>query len=180
MTMNRSHLLKPLRVVSLLLPGLLAVGAAGVAGQEAVEDYLFLVGSWQGQLEYLDYGDDRTRVTLPTALEAAPAEDGSAILLKFSFEEPGGGMVTSEERLAPTSGGVFMGAVWRVEEWSMEAEDEVYRVVLTREGEDNGRSASIRNSVVVERGELTMTTWVTYEDSPEPLQRNQYRLLRSR
>ena len=153
-------------------------GPRPALGQDDAHAYSFLLGSWEGELEYLDYGDDSTRVRLSTSLQGLPSSDGRAIVLRFSYEEPDGRIVTSSERLEETADGVELGDLWQVEERSLNETIGVYRLVLRRSGEDNGRPASIVNTVLLDGAELTITTMITYLGSTDSLQRHQYRFRR--
>jgi hypothetical protein len=149
------------------------------AGQEGIDAYSFLVGSWEGELEYLDYGDNRSLVQLPTSMRCEPGADGTSLELTFSYVEPSGRVERSTDRLIPTSEGVYFGDLWRIKEPVQRMSDGVVRVVLERDGEDNGQPATIENSIVLDGDELTITSAVIYSASGEMLQRNQYRLRRS-
>lgn len=153
-------------------------GATDLAGQQSVEQYSSLVGAWEGQLEYLDYGDNRTRVRLPTSLVCRMVQDGTALEFRFSYVEPSGRVETSTELLTVSDAGLSFGDVWRVKEETPRGSAGVFRLILEREGEDNGQAAVIVNEIVLEGDSLTMTSTVTYEASGESLQRNQYQFRR--
>ena len=146
--------------------------------QAGIDEYSFLIGSWQGELEYLDYGDNRTLVQLPTTLRCEPDADGTSLELTFSYVEPSGRVEQSTDRLKPTAEGVLFGDRWRVKEPVEQTADGLFRVVFERDGEDSGRPATIENSIVLDGDELTITSVVTYSASGEMLQRNQHRLRR--
>ncbi|NNF15025.1 MAG: hypothetical protein HKN72_17500 [Gemmatimonadetes bacterium] len=144
-----------------------------------LEAYSFMVGSWEGELEYLDYGDNRTLVALPTSLSCELGADGTSLDLRFSYVEPNGRVETSTERLTVTPEGLYMGDLWQIRDSADQVLAGVFRVVLERVGEDNGQMATLVNSIIREGDELTITSTVTYISSGESLQRNQYRLRRS-
>ena len=148
---------------------------AGAAPQESPAPPDYVIGSWEGTLEYLDYGDDESLVQLPTRLDVRPEEDAGALIFEFSYEEPDGRVVTARERLRETERGVYFGAVWQVEERRFDDTAGTYRLVLKREGDDNDRKATIRTVMEAEPGRLTITRFVRYEGSEKELQRNQYR-----
>ena len=139
----------------------------------------FLLGSWVGVLEYLDYGDDETLVTLPTRLACRLSDASRPLVLEFSFEEPDGRVISSNESLFETEEGVHLGGLWQIAERVYDPSAGTYRLELVQEGEDNGRPAKIRNLVVLRGDELTITKFVKYSGSDEELQRHQYRLRRS-
>jgi hypothetical protein len=154
-------------------------GADGIVGQSAIEAFAFLRGSWEGELVYLDYGDDSTLVRLPMSLVCSAGADGASLDLTFAFVEPDGRVERSAETLRATGDGVRLGDLWRVAEEAREVSPGVFRVVLEREGEDNGLAARIVDSIVLDGDDLTITSVVTYRESGDSLRRHQYRLHRS-
>jgi hypothetical protein len=162
-------------LVMLLFSLSLGAAQASAALQENQGPLDFLVGSWEGELEYLNYGDDQSLVRLPTRLDVRPEEDGDALTFEFSYEEPDGSLGTSRERLRETERGVYFGGLWQIEERQFDEPSGTYRLVLKREGDDNDRKATIRNVVEAEPGRLTITKFVRYDGSEKELQRNQYR-----
>jgi len=162
-------------LLALLISLSLGGAQAGAAIQESPGSFDYLIGSWDGELEYLDYGDDQSLVQLPTRLEVRSDDEGDALTFEFSYEEPDGSLVTSRERLRETERGVFFGALWQIEERRFNEPAGTYRLALKREGEDAGRKATIRNVVEAEPGRLTITKFVRYDGSENELQRNQYR-----
>ncbi len=167
-------------VFPVLLLALVVGGSAPAqALQQDTKAYQPLVGSWAGVLEYLDYGDDRTLVQLPTHLVSKPTGDGAGILFAFSYQEPDGRVVTSTERLIPSSDGIYFGELWQIEEQVHDGKTGDLRLVLSRQGEDNNKQATIRGTVVMEGDDLTITQEVRYLGSTEWLRRHQYRLERA-
>ncbi len=148
------------------------------AAQQGMESYELLVGSWEGELEYLDYGDNRTLVTLPTWLTIRPAAGGKRFDAEFSYEEPDGRRVGSRDRLYETPDGLYFGDHWKIEERRLDSKSGTLQLVLTRQGQDDGRDASIRNVIAVDNDSLTVTKYVEYSDTGDGLQRNQYRFKR--
>ncbi|MBT8397725.1 MAG: hypothetical protein HKO65_05810 [Gemmatimonadetes bacterium] len=169
----------PLAVADRGRPSIHSSGeSVGSPGEDA-NGYDFLMGSWEGVLEYLDYGDNETLVSLTTRLSCHRSDDGQALVLEFSYEEPNGRIVSDIERLFETEEGLNLGGLWQIVERSENPSAGVYRLELMQEGEDNGREASIRNVVEVEDETLTITKYVRYAGSAAEFQRNQYRLRRT-
>jgi len=111
-------------------------------------------------------------------LVCEPSDDGRALFLEFAYAEAGGSVVSGAERLLEDPEGLHTGDLWKIEERYDDPITDAHRLVLFLEGEDNGRSAAIRNLLTLEEGELTITKLVKYADSTEWLQRHQYRLQR--
>ena len=168
-----SRALRPAGWTCLLVAPLLS--AAPASAQEGAVRYDFLVGQWEGVLEYTDYSDDSTRVTLTARMRAIPDSDGERLRLTFDYVEPDGRTFTSEETLFETPSGLVMGGLWQVADSEYEPAGERYLLDLRQSGQDNNRSASIRNTVLRNSNELTITKWVRYEGSDRELQRHQFR-----
>ncbi|MEM7051500.1 MAG: hypothetical protein AAF604_17670 [Acidobacteriota bacterium] len=146
-------------------------GAAG-AGSELD----FLVGTWSGVLEYLDYGDNQTRVELPT--ETTYRRDGSGLAYTTVFTEPNGSKITDEGRLARLTGNRFRvgNDVYDIAEKASNGSS--WR--LTTRGTDNDRPAEFR-LLIERRGDaLVLRKEVIIDGTEEPFVRNELRLTRRR
>lgn len=166
--------------VGLVLVALLAsVPAPGLA-QDSLEDFDFLLGDWEGELEYLDYKDDETLVRLPTTMRCEPSQTGRSLVLAYTYGEPDGRVVEGREALRPADreGELYFDGRWRVVEASFDPEGDRYQIVLSRDGMDSERPAVIRKTILLIGGELTITKAVLYGGESEYLQRNQHRLVR--
>jgi hypothetical protein len=150
-------------------------GADRALAQEAKGIQDSLVGHWTGELEYLDYSDDETLVTLSTRLEVAVAEDGRGLDLRYFFEEPDGSIVEGTDRFYETEDGIYFGDEWKVRERAIHKDTQTLRLVLTREGSDNDRPAEIVTTVERLGSRLTITKRVQVSGEDSPFQRNQFR-----
>lgn len=168
------------KVFALCLVLLPLVGSAGgdLYGQDSGTRYDFLIGSWEGDLEYLDYGDDETRVTLPTWLVVGRASEGAGLEFSFQFEEPDGSTVEGGDRFYETAEGVYFGDPWQVESRQTPGSDGSYRLVLFRQGSDNERPASLWTTIEQAGEALMITKTVRYAGGDETFQRNQFRFQR--
>lgn len=166
--------------IGLVLLALLATWTATGLAQSSLEDFDFLLGDWEGELEYLDYQDDETLVRLPTTMRCEPSETGMSLMLAYTYGEPDGRRVDGREALRPADqeGELYFDGRWRVVEASFDPEADRYQVVLGREGMDNERPAVIRKTILLTGGELTITKEVLYDGESEYLQRNQHRFVR--
>ena len=163
----------------LVLGAIAGPGASEGIGQESVGRYGFLLGEWEGELEYLDYGDNETRVTLPTWLVVQRADTGAGLELSFLFEEPDGSTVEGGDRFYETEDGLFYGDLWTVDSLEPAAQDGSHRVILSREGLDDERPATLWTTIERSGDRLTLTRTVRYRGSGEVFQRNQFRFERS-
>jgi|GEM_PF-258762 len=124
-------------------PELEAARAALAAADDPLAPFRLLVGDWAGELTYLDYQDDASRVTL--GLRTSVREDAGALVLSTVYTEPDGREVGGgDARLAPGTdpSRLTYGAEWRVV--SRDAAPGRLAVVIEREGEDNDRPATLR------------------------------------
>jgi len=149
-------------------------GAGEVRGQEPESRYDFLLGSWEGELEYLDYGDNETRVTLPTWLVVKRSDIGPGLEASFLFEEPDGSTVEGGDRFYETREGLVFGELWAVDSWESPAPDGTHRIALSRQGLDDERPAMLWTVIERSKDRLTLTKTVRYGDGAV-FQRNQFR-----
>jgi len=123
-----------------------------------------MAGHWVGTLEYQDYGKPNARVTLPTILDIAPREKGG-VSIRFTFDDGPGKTVTGEDYFVIADDQSTV-------DWTglKEKEPEIFKVmslsandairaltlVMQREGEDNRAPATIRETMTLTEGELTL------------------------
>lgn len=159
---------------SLLL--LLAAAPGAASAQDSLVDFEFLLGKWEGELQYLDYRDDETFISLPATMQCEPNETGSALVLAYSYGEPDGRRVDGREvlRLGRDGGEIFFDGRWRVEAASLDSAAERYEVLLVGTGLDNERSAAFRKTILREGTELSITKEVRYEDEDDFFLRNRH------
>jgi hypothetical protein len=139
-----------------------------------------ILRSWEGELTYLDYGDNATLVTLPAWLLVQRSDDGASLELSFLFEEPDGSTVEGGERFFETPDGLFFGDLWQVESREVQASDGSHRLVLRREGLDDERPATLLTTVEQAGDRLTVTRTVRYGPDSERFQRNRFEFRRVR
>ena len=159
---------------------LLVIGSTsdGAMAQEADSMEGLLVGSWVGELEYLNYTDNETLVELPTRLVADFSEDGRGLDLSYFFEEPDGRIVEGRDRFYETGDGIYFGDSWAVLERDVDLSRQSLRVVLVRDGMDDDLPARIETTLERRGSRLTITKNVKYVGSSAPIQRNQFRFER--
>ena len=140
-----------------------------------VNELRFLVGSWEGYLEYLDYGDGETRVQLPTTVQYEPTE--KSINFVTTFTEPNGSKVKDKGSIRPSRAKhqlMFDGARNRVLAKQFDQDAETFKIVMQRPGKDNNRSATMTTTILRRKGELEITKRVQYEGEDESFVRNKY------
>jgi hypothetical protein len=146
----------------------------------SLSDFEFLEGQWQGELIYLDYRDDASRVTLPTFLRCELSKKGDALRLEYRYNEPDGSEVDGFEllRVPGEPKTLFFDGLWTVTAVERDGDSRL-RVVLEREGRDNDREARLRKTIERDRDALLLRKEVRYQGAAEFLVRNEYQLSRS-
>ncbi|MEM1127413.1 MAG: hypothetical protein AAGI71_12230 [Bacteroidota bacterium] len=151
------------------------------APSTGLDDYGVLLGNWVGHLEYLDYGDDLTRVRLATTMTCEKTYSlrhlKRVLTFSYSFDEGNGRTVESSSQLRLIGDAQLeFGGRWEIAEQDL-TPDRI-SLVLTSEGQDNNRPASFRQLVVADADTLVMTKEVRYEGTSESFIRNTYRFSR--
>ncbi len=73
-----------------------AANTEAASRDPAVGLFNLLTGVWEGTLEYANFSDDR-RSQIPVVVEIAPLESPESARLRFTFIEPSGDTIRSEE-----------------------------------------------------------------------------------
>ncbi len=142
-----------------------------------------LAGDWTGTLTYTDYGDDATRVELGVRIQVAERRDSldtPAFELRYAYTEPDGRAVDGGRDLLvpgadPTR--LTFGDTWDVVE--RDTTGSRLRLVLVRQGEDNDRPATIRETLIAEADAWTLRKEVRYAGTAAFFERHAYALRRA-
>ncbi|MEL7122267.1 MAG: hypothetical protein AAFO07_22650 [Bacteroidota bacterium] len=144
----------------------------------SIEDLGFLIGEWEGTLEYLDYQDDSTKVQLPVIISCVAK--GSKLRLNFNFTEPNGKTVSNKEDIKAGSkpGTLVWGEEWMVKELKLSpsGKDGLNSITLVQEGKDNDKEATIQLRLMSMANRLAFRKEVTYKGEEESFVRNTYKL----
>lgn len=169
-----------------LLVAFVVFGTAATSGDEKpapnptlkADDLDFLTGKWTGTLAYLDYSDNRTKQKLETALECT--RDGDAVVYRFTYVEPNGKKVEGDKvKLTVHANGAEVrlnDEAWRVAGRGIDAANQKYEVVLTRDGSAGNKPAAFRRVITLSKGTLTIRTEEKAEKAEAALVRNEYTL----
>lgn len=142
--------------------------------QASIEDFSFLLGSWNGSLEYLNFGDDKTLVTLPT--RAVYSQEKDKISYAFIYTEPNGTEVNGQGTIAIESGDrvQYNGGSHTIVSKSVDAEQDVVEIKITQQGMDNNREAQI-DHVFQRKGDVvSITRYILREGATAPFVRHTY------
>ncbi len=133
-----------------------------------------LVGKWIGALEYLDYQDNTSRVSLPTELTVKEA--GKKLKLQFAYLEPNGKIVRGKNKVIIGDETIeWGGSDWDIQSVEGEPDEGGWKMVLLTEGEDDDRPATLRQTIIRKKNELTLLKEVRYGPDEPFTFRNTYR-----
>jgi hypothetical protein len=154
--------LNSLRIALVVLPFAALSSYAQTVPSEHV--HAAMTGHWVGTLEYEDYSKPNTRVTLPTILDISERAKGG-VSIRFTYDDGPGKTVTGEDYFVLSDDQTNV-------DWTglKETEPEIFKVmsfdandairvltlVMQREGDDNNAPATIRESMTLTEGELTL------------------------
>ncbi|MEM1270874.1 MAG: hypothetical protein AAF752_14580 [Bacteroidota bacterium] len=145
---------------------------------ESIDDVAFLQGEWGGTLEYLDYTSER-RVSLAVDVNITRGQ-GEAGDPQFSvrmiFTEPDGRKVGGTSLFAVPESGIVD---YNGDRWTVDSFTEIRNVpelVMSTLGQDDNRAATIRTTVRLEDGELTIRKDVQYTGETDYINRNVFTL----
>ncbi len=169
------------------LSTVLTLSTADLLAQQefSVDTLKSLVGQWEGELEYLDYRDNRTRVVLRTAMAARLSMLENQLILNFVHRESGYEVESLQilaldaETKTILSTGFDKGRA-RTEEWRIDgfvSDSSGMHLVLLTSGYDDGKPATIRRQLLLNENKLTVRKEVQYEGE-EYFFRNEVRLER--
>lgn len=135
-----------------------------------------LNGNWNGYLEYLDYGDGKTKVKLPTTCEAVFNKSGNDKYLytKFIFDEGKGRTVTGEDVWTVIDDNTFFfdSTNFAITNFSDNSDNST--LVLEREWKDNDKPCTIRETFSIKPDFFAILKEVRYKDEKDFFTRHEY------
>ena len=151
---------------------------------DPVAPFRRLVGDWAGTLTYTDYGDDATRVELGVRISVAERRDSldtPALEFRYAYTEPDGRSVEGgRDLLVPGTDPArlsFGSAAWTVV--ARDTTGGRLRLVVEREGDDNERPATIRETLTAGPEAWTLVKDVRYAGTAAFFERHTYTLRRA-
>ncbi len=149
------------------------ISPAGAQEKFSLEALKPLVGQWNGELEYLDYRDNKTRVVLRAALDARISMLKEHLVLNFIYQEPGyklerleiisydekeaALLVTGIERGKSTS------KKWQVSEFATDTSTSSVAMVLMSSEYDENKLAQVRRTLTLTPANLILLKEVKHE-----------------
>lgn len=138
-----------------------------------------LSGSWEGTLTYLDYQNDKSKVTLKVkSVNQWLAPNLSRDVI---FTEPNGKEIKSAAVTTVANDGKNITEdklTWAVIKNAFDKKKKERTVVYEARGEDNDKPADLRKTLVIRQDEYTVTKTVRYQNTAEYFVRNEFRFLK--
>jgi hypothetical protein len=137
-----------------------------VPAQGVPPDHLYGVmnGHWVGTLEYKDYSNPDKRVTLPTILDITPSAKGG-VAMHYIYDDGPGKTVTGDDTFIFSTDNTtvdWTGAkqsapeIFAVQSFDHNDAARVLTIVLQREGDDDRKPATIRETIRLTETGLTI------------------------
>lgn len=151
-----------------------------------IEDFAFLEGAWDGELEYLDYQDDKNKVKIPMKLNVTKktsTEDYKQyLLLKSTFTEPNGALKTNENelRISDDEHGIVLDGEWKAVRKQVAKDSGLFEYEFLGNKKDNGIPSEIRQSMTLVKNKLMVKIEVKHENTDNWFVRSSYRLTKEK
>ena len=144
-----------------------------------IEDFAFLEGVWEGELEYLDR-DNKTKVNVPVKVvvkKKTSTEDYQQYLnLKTTFTTPNGSLVINENdmKIIDDGKGIFLDGDWKAIQKEVKKDKGYLAFAFLGKNRDNNNPSQMKQSMIFEKEKLTVKVEVKHENTDEWFVRSQY------
>lgn len=165
-------------VAGLLLVGLMfsSVGAQVKVKNKELKN---LAGNWDGELEYLDYQNDKSKTRLK--LSSLNTVENGKVSQAIVYVEPNGKTVKGGGSFALSPDGreiVEEKMKWTITKNSFDKKAQTRTIVYAAKWKDNDRNADLRETLIIRENEFSVTKEVRYENTADFFVRNTYRYKR--
>jgi len=139
-------------------------------------DFSNINQEWKGQLQYLNYGDDKSIVQIPCTLKTNFIDGKINSIIEFDEKDGNGKKMTSMAKFYLSKNGKhFMIDKDKWEIISTKHTDQTIQIIATNRGEDNNRPAEIKTTWVLEKGvSITWKKDVRYDGTEDFFNRNTF------
>ena len=139
-------------------------------------DFATINQQWVGQLQYLNYGDDKSIVAIPCSLKTDFTKGKVNSIIEFDeLDKNGKKMINKAKFYLSKNGKYFMMDKEKWEIISTENTAKTIQIIATKKGEDNGRSAEMKITWLLEKGKsLSWKKDVRYEGTNNFFNRNNF------
>ena len=138
-----------------------------------------LAGNWEGELEYLDYQNDKSKTRLK--LRSVNTFKDGKVSQAIVYLEPNGKEVKSSGSFALSPDGraiVEEKMTWTITKNSFDKQGKTRTIVYETKWKDNDRNADLRETMIVGKNAFSVTKEVRYENTPDFFVRNTHRYTR--
>lgn len=146
-------------------------------------DLAMLAGSWEGELEYLDFGDNKKKSTIKASVRSTYSAPARRLSIAMTFTEPSGKLIEDQDSFEIGAGGrqiLFDQGEWFVTHKETEKTPETLTIGFERDGTDNNQNARLRNTITLTGGnQFAFIREVRYPDSGVFFTRSTYRFSRT-
>ena len=159
----------------LLLFTLSFLALQNISAQEITSAQLDqLNGEWEGALTYTDYSDDKSQYELKTKLIAA-FKKGKGVL-KYIYTEPNGKIVKGKQKmkLGKTAESFYLASDFAISSFEQSDAANSWKLMLQKEGTDNNKPAIIKQVIILNDNNFSITKMIRYKDQDGFIQRNKY------
>lgn len=183
------RVVRALMVVVLAIAGGRECVAQGTSGgmpaPAAGELNVLLRGEWRGVLEYKDYQKPDKRVTLPTTLSVANGF-AEGVSMHWVYDDGPGKTVIEDDRFVMAADRATLdwtglkdkeATIWTVRSYTRTSEGGL-KVVMEREGMDDNKPATIRDTIVLSRMSFGVLKEVRFGAGEAFTFRHEYRMTR--
>lgn len=167
----------------LFAAALLAIGLllSSVTAQVKVKNKELknLAGNWDGELEYLDYQNDKSKTRLK--LRSLNSVKNGKVSQEIVYIEPNGKEVKNGSSFALSPDGrqiVEEKMNWTITKNSFDKRTKTRTIVYETKWKDNDRNADLRETMIIAEDEFSVTKEVRYENTTEFFVRNTHRYTR--
>ena len=139
-----------------------------------------LTGNWSGELTYLDYKDDKSKISLK--VRTTNSWSKPALTRRTIFTEPNGKEIKSDSVLKIGDDRRSLDEDkdnWRVVKNDYDRDKKQRIIILETDGEDNNKKANLRKTIAIGKNQYSITKEVRYEGTSDYIFRNEFRFSRS-
>lgn len=137
-------------------------------------DFSTINEDWIGQLQYLNYGDDKSIVKIPCTLKTYYMDGKINSTVEFNEKDGNGKKMRSEAKFYLSEDGKhFMIDQEKWEIISTKNTDQIIEIIAKKRGKDNNRGAVMKTTWTLEKGNsITWKKDVRYDGTKEFFNRN--------
>jgi len=138
-----------------------------------------LAGNWDGELEYLDYQNDKSKT--PLKLRSINTVKDGKVSQEIVYIEPNGKEVKSAGAFALSPDGlqiVEKEMKWTITKNFFDRRTTTRTIVYEIKWTDNDRNADLRETMIIGESEFSVTKEVRYENTVDFFVRNTHRYKR--